>query len=301
MTSLVRRAKYAVSEPTVEARGWLPDPAEAVVTQALDRVEGADSPFYLFCHFWDTHSPYELPDERLQGFDERDPVDRYRAAISYVDDEITRLRHRLEELGYEDTLFVVMGDHGESFGEHGIYFDHHGLYDPSLHVPVILSHPDLPSGRTIDEFIQHIDLAPTILEFIATHEGPSVADTTGMDGMSLLPVIDDPDETTRDAVIAEEAHTQRRICLRTSQYKYIELLSGSPVCRGCNVIHGGERELYDLKQDPEETNNIVDQKPEVADRLQQRVKEWMQTHGNERHKIDCTIVELLDEGELLMA
>lgn len=51
VTSMLRRAKHAVSEPTVEPRGWLPDSAEAVVTHALDQVEGTDSPFYLFVTF----------------------------------------------------------------------------------------------------------------------------------------------------------------------------------------------------------------------------------------------------------
>lgn len=286
----LRKVKNATLGPAMPAGGWLPDPASAVVDHAIERVENSPEPFYLFCHFWDTHAPYEVPDEYLNGFEASDPEDRYRAAISFVDDQIARLLAAMEDEGVaDDTLVIAMGDHGESFGEHGIYFDHHGLYDPSIRVPIVLHHPDLPSGERIDAFVQHVDLCPTIMDFVAGTE-------IDVDGESLLPLIRGEIDAIRDHIVAEEAHTQRRICLRTDRYKYIELLSGSEVCRGCGIVHGGERELYDLDTDPGETNNIVDDRPDVADSLRGRLYEWMRDHGSERLAIDRAVATLDDRG-----
>jgi len=287
----LRRAKHASIGPSLPSGGWLPDQASEVVDYAVDRIARSDEPFYLFCHFWDTHAPYEVPDAYLDGVDASDPEARYRAAISFVDDQIERLLTALDETGVgDDTLLIVMGDHGECFGEHGIYFDHHGLYDPSIHVPLVLHHPDLPSGRRVDEFVQHVDLCPTILDFV--DDSPP----QGFDGESLLPLVRGAVDTIREHVVAEEAHTQRRICLRTDQYKYIELLSGSTVCCGCGIVHGGECELYNLEVDPAESNDLSDVRPDLVDSLRTQLYEWIRAHGNERRTIDRIVATLDDRG-----
>lgn len=72
----LRKIKHATLGPKNPAGGWLPDSASAVVNHAVKRVEDSPEPFYLFCHFWDTHAPYEVPDEYLGGFDASDPEDR---------------------------------------------------------------------------------------------------------------------------------------------------------------------------------------------------------------------------------
>lgn len=289
----VRNAKHSIVPPTVEPIGWIPDSAEDVLDAGLDRIDAATGPFYLFMHFWDTHAPYVVPEEYVLEFgDESDPVARYRAGISYVDDQLDRLVEQLTERELlEGTLLVVMADHGESLGEHEIYYDHHGLYDESIHVPMVLSHPDLPAGKRVNEFVQHVDLHPTILDFVGSDPPEQV------DGHSLLPVIFDG-RTIRDAVVAEEAQTQRKICIRTSDYKYIETIGSNSVCRGCHVIHGGERELYDLQADDAETSNLFDDRPDIQERLRSRLEQWRSEHATERAAIQRTVASLVDSGSL---
>lgn len=75
----------------------------------------------------------------------------------------------------------------------------------------------------------------------------------------------------RSAVVVEEAQTQRKICNRTERYKHIRLLDDDPVCRGCHMVNGGDEEPYDLWEDPDETRNLADERPDVTDRLGARL------------------------------
>src|SRR5206468_8311189 len=88
----------------------------------------------------------------------------YAGEVSYVDEQIGRLRRGLEDLGLTGrTILVVTADHGESLGEHGIYFDHFGLHDPNLRVPLIVWAPGrVPAARRSDT-VRGLDVAPTIL------------------------------------------------------------------------------------------------------------------------------------------
>lgn len=285
LVNVFRKLYFRLAEPTVKARGWLPDPADEVVDAAIDVIEDATQPTYTFLHFWDTHAPYEVPAEYVRG-DTEDSYDRYLGAVRFVDEQLRRLDETIEAETDRPTLYLLMGDHGESFGEHGIYFDHHGLYDATLHVPMILSHPDLPS-RTIEAFVQHVDIAPTLCEFVFDDPLPDV------DGQSLLGTIYDGDPT-RDAIVAEEAHTQRKAAIRTDRYKYIETVGDSAVCEGCHVVHGGERELYDLRSDPEEHDNLIDRSPETVERLAGRLDDWRSAHRTE-HEVSAADRNIVDE------
>lgn len=285
----VRNAVHRVRPPSVQPGNWLPDTAADVVDAGLDWFDGAGDPAYLFLHFWDTHAPYEVPGEYVDRFGTHDdPVARYRAAIAYVDDQLARLESELAERGHDDVLFVVMGDHGESFGEHGIYFDHHGLYDQSLHVPVVVAHPDLPAGRRVEEFVQHVDLAPTILDFLGL-------DVPDVDGRSLLPVVSG-DAEGRPLVFAEEAQTQRRACARTDRHKYVRALEADPTCRSCHVVHGAREELYDLDADPGETENVISERQDVAQRLRDHLTGWLRAREDERDAIRRAVGAKVADG-----
>lgn len=288
------RLKFRIAPPTVEPAGWLPDSADVVVERAIAEIDSCEAPYYLFLHFWDTHAPYEAPDEYAERYGSiDDPVARYRGAISYVDDQMKKLSTEVEQ-PERPTVFLVLGDHGESLGEHDIYYDHHGLYDTTIHVPVFLDHPSLESGQRITEFIQHIDLAPTLLDLVLD-ETPA-----DIDGRSILPVLDGG-ESTREYVFAEESHTQRKAAIRSSRYKYIESIGESPVCKGCNFVHGGERELYDLHEDPDETRNLVESRPEIARQLAERLSEWRAETSTERRDVRNALLRLLETEEFRAA
>lgn len=278
-------------------------------------AEHKDESFFLFLHYWDAHTPYLPPESYIPDFYEagRDPYDPnnrsmepaynhsaypffkhhhydlvgpvtdsayydalYDAEIRYLDDRLKELDAHLEKLGIkEDTLLILFGDHGESLTEHDIYWDHCGLYEPTVHVPIIMRWPGrIPEGRRVQGLVQQVDLMPTILEAIRSEkpegiEHMKVADPPGMDGRSLWPSILNLADGTHDAVYLSECAWQAARGIRTERYKFIRTYDAGPFTRP-------PRELYDLDADPEETVNLAEREPELADQLERQLDSWVE-------------------------
>jgi arylsulfatase len=230
------------------------------------------NPFFLFLHYWDTHTPYHCPRSFLAGrTDLREPKSllaaRYSGAVSYVDLQLGRLFATLKELNlWDNTLLVVTSDHGDSLTEHEIYFDHHGLYEETTHVPLILHYPARwAAARRLSSLVQHVDLLPTICEIAG------IAPPAGADGVSLVPLIEGELDSIRDAVFIEESYVQRKAALRTERYKYIQAVDGAGWCRYCEKVHVGVEELYDLLQDPGEKTDLSQSHRALADEMKGRL------------------------------
>lgn len=278
--------------------------ATKLTDTALELVDNCNRPFFLFIHYWDVHTPYNAP-ERIynelmpegngKGLKElfagirnekwkayllkaagkattaEEVSAMYDSAIKYVDQEIGRLVKYFKKQGiYEDTIFVITSDHGESLTEHGIFFDHHGLYDESIHVPLIFN--NLPmGGKRIKDFVQHVDIVPTLLDILNIPFKKSE-----FDGMSLIPLIRGEVNSLRPFIVAEESYTESKKAIRTNKWKYIYSPSkDAATCRYCGVIHGGIEELYHLESDPKEMRNIVGEAPEIAKMLRKNLFSWV--------------------------
>lgn len=270
------------------------DEAHLVTAQAKSLISKyRNRDFFLFVHYWDTHAPYAPPKNFYRKIGDQDAgriikgivnpmswrerewrtqeqIARYDAAIRYVDHEIGKLVEYLETQGILDqTLIILTADHGESFTEHGLVFTHLGLYDVTIHVPLIMRHPMFPRNKRIKGFIQHFDILPTVLDFL----GIKYED---YDGKSAMPLIYGETDQLRSAVYAEEAQFDRKSAIRTSDYKYIRALS--------QVYRGPKEELYDLKEDPEETQNIVEEKSETGKMLKEKLTEWTNSLGLKKNQ-----------------
>ncbi|MBD3389245.1 MAG: sulfatase-like hydrolase/transferase [Candidatus Altiarchaeales archaeon] len=279
--------------------------ADTVSDRAIHLMEeNKKHPFFLFLHYWDTHMPYdpprenipEIPSEELAiealdsirskhyrekmkrivsdagGF--KNMVSRYYGTINFVDQEMGRLIERMKDIGlYDDSIIVFTSDHGESLTEHGIFFDHHGLYDVSIHVPLILKYPGSPKGREVPGFVQHFDLMPTILDLLERPQNGML----DFNGKTMLPLINDLDPL-HSAVHAEEHQTQHKVAVRTKDFKYIRALSPKGNrCRYCEVEHSETEELYDLKKDPGETENITGEREDVKEELAGIQREYLKS------------------------
>lgn len=260
-----------------------------------------DERFFLFVHYWEPHTPY-LPPLRYRKFypTDRDPFSGpdtmararrqpiwgmfhdiwfdklgpvrdadyisslYDAEVLHADEGAGGLLQALSELGLDDeTMVLVMGDHGESLTTHDIYFDHHGLYEETVRVPLIVRWPGhAPKGLRVQPMVTHADLLPTICE-AANARKPD-----RLDGQSILGLMRGEHEPIRTEVHACECTWQAKWCLRTQAHKLI--LSREPDRHGMPM-----RELYDLAADPGETRNLAEQETELTEQLSRRLEEWI--------------------------
>ena len=196
---------------------------------------------------------------------------RYCETLLGVDESIGRVLEQLEAMGVlDETLVIYMGDNGFGFGEHGL-IDKRVAYEWSMRVPLLMRCPELfPGGTEVDEVAANIDIAPTVLE-AAGLEPPDL-----MDGLSLLGPLKGEADGWRDALLYEYywernfPQTPTIFALRTDRYKFVR-------------PHGlwDLDELYDLRDDPEESRNLVfsAEHQEILDRLKRQLFETLERTG----------------------
>lgn len=203
-----------------------------------------------------------------------DYVRRYCETLLTLDDSIGRILDYLEKSGLADnTLVLYMGDNGLMMGEHGL-IDKRQMYEESIRVPLLAYAPGLiKPGTVIDPMVQNIDIAPTILD-AAGLEKPKY-----MDGMSFLPLLKGEKPKWRDRIFYEYywerafPMTPTVFGIRTDQYKY--------------MYYWGvwdTEELYDIKNDPKEMNNLINepQYQKLIKDLRNQVFTWLETtNGDE--------------------
>lgn len=172
----------------------------------------------------------------------------YLACLESVDENIGRLMEYLEQNGLaENTLVVYTSDQGFYLGEHG-WFDKRFMYEPSFRTPLIIRYPQMIRAGSINEdLVQNIDYAPTFLDLA----GIDIPDE--MQGESLIPLLVNEDTSWREALYYHYYEfpgihmVKRHFGIRTKRYKLIHF-----------YYDVDEWELYDLKEDPDELNNLYD-------------------------------------------
>lgn len=189
----------------------------------------------------------------------------YDACIRQADEATGALLAALAEAGLaEDTLVMVLGDHGEMLYRHGIFFDHHGLYDANLRIPCLVRWPGrLPAGRRESRQVHMMDVAPTLLQ------AAGLPQPSGMEGRSFLPALQgDESWPGAERLIAEECTWQAKWCLRRDGYKLI-------LAREPDLYGRPPRELYDLAADPDEMHNLAADQPRLVRRLEDELEGWI--------------------------
>ena len=227
-------------------------------------------PFFAWIHYFDVHNPYEPHAGSEYHYPPADdsPLARaaalYKGEVTYTDHSTGEIVAEFQERGLLDNGFVlVTSDHGEAFGEPHPRFDMgHGLhlYDSTQRVPLILWGPSLlPDGVVVSEQVESIDLAPTILDVLGVERPESFT------GRSLLPVIRSEAEDPAVYAFSQTANLKRPrwFSIRSNDWK----LMVNP--------DDLEEELFDLREDPGETINLIFARPELAAELRALLAETM--------------------------
>jgi len=193
-------------------------------------------PHFVWVHLYDPHDPYEPPPPYSQTYKDH----LYDGEIAYADAALENFVAYLKKLGrYENSVIVVVGDHGEGLGEH--HEDTHGifLYDSTTHVPLIVKLPSWSNAaKVVDAQVRTTDILPTVLDLL------HVPVPEQLDGESLKPYFDGENSASRTA-FGETDYPLRfgwapLRSVRTDGFKFIE---------------APKPELYDLQKDPGELKN----------------------------------------------
>ncbi|PQJ76571.1 sulfatase family protein [Polaribacter glomeratus] len=217
---------------------------------------------------------------RLRWFWRNDTPEKYQHSvkgyyrmIAGIDDEISKIRKELEQKGIADnTIIILMGDNGFFLGERQIS-GKWLMYENSIKVPLIIYDPRNKNHKDVDEMALNIDVPATILDFAGV-QAPAT-----WHGKSLKPFVDtDKVDLKRDTILIEHLWDFKNIApsegVRTKDWKYFRYVDDKSI-----------EELYNLKEDPRETNNLIkDEKhQEVSNKL--------------RNKLEALILEYRDPFE----
>lgn len=226
-------------------------------------VKGAGSEFFL--GFADLEPEDALPVRALYDGDAR-----------WTDECVEKVISKLKELGlYDKTLIVITSDNSEELMErgnvgHASESNEGTLFDELIKVGVIIRYPKvIPPDTVVDSQVQPIDVFPTIFEMLG------ITTPKTYQGKSLLPLIKGEKKKIRDyafsegtpggsTAIADDPRIMR--CVRTERWKLIKYENFSPVTY---------YELYDLKKDPKEKNNIINEESDIVRDLKSVLEDWI--------------------------
>ena len=278
--------------------------ADEAIRRLQAAAEKPGEPFFLavgfvkphlpFCapqKYWDLHDPaaFELAERQTppegapqyapqfggelrqyQGIPAEGPIPEdtqrklihgYYAAVSYMDAQVGRVIDELDRLKLaENTIIVLWGDHGWHLGDHGIWCKHTN-YEQAARIPLVVVAPGVTkAGSRTSNLAETVDVYPTLCELACV----ALPDAQKLDGQSLVPVLSDPQATTKEAIFHVYPRNPRGKgplvgrAVRTERYRLVQWKK--PGERDATA----ELELYDYETDSAETRNLASAKPEVV-------------------------------------
>jgi arylsulfatase A-like enzyme len=185
-----------------------------------------------------------------------------------MDAQIGRLLQRLRERGfYDDSLIAVVSDHGQGLGDHG-WYQHRLLYREQIWVPLILRVPDGPRGVERSPLVRSIDILPTIADYLSIDPPAEVTGRSLRNVLNGVPDLPDaPRVAYAEALVRLDTHSNLAF-----PKKWNDLLF-CVMDRDWKLIYHRDKpensELYDLRNDPKELKNVIDQYADQKNRLMQ--------------------------------
>ena len=240
-------------------------PADEVIDRAIRWLsETSGAPFFAWVHLYDPHTPYAAPSEFRQRFP---PTRRgqYDAEVAWTDHQIGRLLDHLDEVGtLDNTLVVVLADHGEMLGEHRELTHGFFIYDAAVRIPLIFAGPGVSTGQTSAQ-VRIVDVAPTVLSLLGL---PPLDETQGVDLAASF---------RGEALAPLWAHSES--FYPRLHYGWSELQS---IQDGrFKYIRAPRPELYDLHADPGELDDLSQSDPERLQSLSQRLDQMLEELGGQ--------------------
>ncbi len=201
------------------------------VRKSSKRERGA----FIYSHLADPHAPYDQGKKKKGS-----PFERYLSEVSLVDSQLEKLVRILTKMDDENgrrVLLIVSADHGEAFGEHNSQTHGTTLYDEGLHVPLIFWSPGLAAAQ-VETPVSLLDIGPTVLDLFGLKTPGSYM------GQSLAPYLAGEQTALTRPIIAET--------------RLMRTLVTPDLVKVIVDTRSNRIELYDLKLDPDEAQNLAD-------------------------------------------
>jgi arylsulfatase A-like enzyme len=251
---------------------WFAPRVFVEASKLLEEASKESQPFFLVADCFDPHEPWDPPEEYVKfysdGYRGKEPFNpRYGEDDYLTTPQLERMRHlyagevtmmdrwlgkflsRARELGVmEDTLLVLISDHGHLLGEHGYVGKlHYALHPELTDIVLLVRHPEGKSaGKTSDYYASTHDIAPTILGFLGI-EPPEY-----MEGQDLSVLLDGGEPEPRDYMTLGYGE---HVWARNEHYAMF--------CRN----YKEEARLYDLRIDPQMKKDVAADDPEMVEKM----------------------------------
>ncbi len=254
------------------AKGYI---ADALTNEAIEIFrEHREDPFFLYLAYNTPHTPYQVPYRFWRPFIERGmdvPLAAIYGMVANVDENVGRLMDELETLGIaQDTIVIFLCDNGPN----GVRFNaglkgtKGSVYEGGVRAPFFLRWPGrVAAGRKVETIAAHIDVYPTLAELCGVPRPAGLP----LDGVSLRPLLDavSPAATAE----AEAAWPARDLFThREREGREDTMYPGTIRTQRYNLVNGTE--LYDIQNDPGESNNIAAAHPDLVNSMRERYERW---------------------------
>jgi len=254
----------------VKTKGYCTDVFFAQALQWMDAKRKAKSPFFAYITPNAPHAPLQCPEEYSKRYAGKVDTNsaRFYGMIENIDDNFGRLIAKLDEWGLtQDTLVIFMTDNGGTVGvkrfNAGMRAQKGTPYEGGVRVPSFWRWPaGFSGGQDCAALTAHVDILPTLAEITGAKLPP-----VSLDGRSLVPLLKNPKAGWPDRFLfthvgrwekgkVEEAKF-RNCAVRNERFRFVN-----------------NQELYDLKADPGERNNVLAEHPDVVTQMRAAYDRW---------------------------
>ncbi|RYF34212.1 MAG: LTA synthase family protein [Comamonadaceae bacterium] len=227
------------------------------IAQWTQKQKEAGKPFFTAIMTNVGHHPYIPPAawKMVQFPGVTDPaLNAYYNCMLYIDGVLAQLMEEYKKLGVlDDTVFVIVGDHGQFFGEHGVRLSFNALYAEGIQVPALIYTPGMPSNRgRVSGARQQVDILPTIADLLGLE-----VQGAKLPGRSLLQPVD-ADRKLFYSTSMESSHLAMRIGPKKYIYSY-----------GQDAV-----EAFNVADDPKEARPLPPLQPDAFKEVRRELLEW---------------------------
>jgi arylsulfatase A-like enzyme len=273
----------------------LPEDVDEQVFARLPAIHAdlaSGAPVFAYIHFLQPHKPYDPPEEYLRAFagagepggwdalhaefeqanrtGQADPDTiarieaRYRANLRSVDAGIGALLEKLRQAKlYDDSLIVLLADHGDAFFRHRQFGHNTTLYDDMVRIPLMMKLPAREgiAPARIAALVETVDVAATLLDYAGAPLPPE------LEGESLLPLIRGRTRELAHPEVVMSTQMRDVHALRAGDWKYI--------------LHASQgEELYDLRADPREQHDLAAAQPDRTRAMREQLASLVRPGGD---------------------